>query len=79
MTTATLPADPATLSPPFGSAPNRLHDTAMAAALLSSTPGTLEQERMRRRWRLPYLRMGRKIAYREADLLAFLDRCRVQP
>ena len=72
------PAMLATLSPPFGSSPYRNHETPMAAAALSSTPKTLEAERCRRRWKIPTIRVGRKVLYREADLLAFLDRCRVE-
>lgn len=66
----------ATLSPPFGACPNRNHDTPMAAAILCSTPKSLEAERCRRRLKIPTIRVGRKVLYREADLLAFLDRCR---
>jgi len=68
----------ATLSPPFGTCPNRNHETAMAAAILCSTPKAMEAERCRRRWKIATIRVGRKVLYREADLLAFLDRCRVE-
>ena len=68
----------ATLSPPFGDLPNRIHATPMAAAILGSTPKSMEAERCLRRWKIPTIRIGRKISYREADLLAFLDSCRVE-
>lgn len=72
------PALLATLSPPFGACPYRNHDTTMAAAILSSTPKSLEAERCRRRLKIPTIRIGRKVLYREADLMAFLDRCRTE-
>ena len=72
------PALLATLSPPFGELPNRIHATPMAAAILGSTPKSMEAERCRRRYKIPTIRIGRRVSYREADLLAFLDRCRVE-
>ena len=66
----------ATLSPPFGECPNRNHETPMAAAIICSTPKSLEAERCRRRLKIPTIRIGRKVLYRESDLLAFLTSCR---
>ena len=66
----------ATLYPRFGECPNRNHETPMAAAIICSTPTSLEAERCRRRLKIPTIRVGRKVLYRESDLLAFLDRCR---
>ena len=66
------------LTPPFGEVPYRLHETPVAAALLGLSPKTLEVERCRRRIRLSYVKMGRRVMYREADLLAFINACRVE-
>ena len=66
----------ATLSPPFGECPNRIHATPMAAAILGSTPKTLEVERCRRRLKIATIHIGRRIGYLEKDLLAFIASCR---
>jgi hypothetical protein len=73
-----MPADPSTLAPPFGQAPARSHDTPMAAACIGVAEKSLALDRVRRRWRIPHCKIGRRVIYREADLLAFLDRCRVE-
>ena len=48
-----------------------------AAAYIGVTPGTLEVWRCRNRYRIPYLRIGRHIRYRRADLDKWLDSRRV--
>ena len=77
-TLSALADNPSTLNPPFGQAPNRLHETPMAAALIGVARSSLEVDRCRRRWRIDHVKIGRKILYREADLLAFIDRCAVK-
>ncbi len=44
-----------------------------AAAFLGVTVGTMEVWRCVRRYPLPYVKIGRKVMYRRADLLAFID------
>ena len=54
-----------------------LLDPDAAAALLDVTPGTLSVWRSTGRYALPYVKVGRKVRYRRADLLAWLEsRCR---
>lgn len=54
-----------------------LLDDKAAAALLDVTPGTLSVWRSTGRYNLPFLKVGRKVRYRRADLLAWLEsRCR---
>jgi hypothetical protein len=50
-----------------------------AARLLRKPPGVMPVERCRRVDHPPYLRMGRKILYREADVLAWLESHLVTP
>jgi len=50
-----------------------LLDDKSAAALLDVTPGTLSVWRSTGRYALPFLKVGRKVRYRRADLLAWLD------
>ena len=70
--------DPGALTPPLGQCPARLHRTPMAAAILSRSPATLQSDRARGRCRVAAVRIGRTVAYREADLLAFVESCRVE-
>ena len=67
--------NPHALTPPFGEAPHRLHDSPAAAVLVGLAPATLEVDRCRRRLGLSWLKVGRRVLYRESDLLAFMDRC----
>jgi excisionase family DNA binding protein len=53
--------------------PDLLDDIA-AAALLDVSPGTLSVWRSTGRYNLPYLKIGRKVRYRRADLEAWLER-----
>jgi hypothetical protein len=69
---------PVMLNPPFGSCPNRMHDTPSAAACIGLAPATMEVERCRKRLKIAHHKIGRKVVYRESDLIAFLDSCRVE-
>jgi excisionase family DNA binding protein len=44
-----------------------------AAALLTCSPGTLSVWRSTGRYNLPFLKVGRMVRYRRADLLAWLE------
>lgn len=46
--------------------------TIETAALLSCSPKTLEADRVRKRWRVPFLRVGRAIRYDQAAVLRWL-------
>jgi hypothetical protein len=50
----------------------RLVDEKIAAEILDVTPGTLSVWRCTRRYPLPYVRVGRAIRYRIADLERFI-------
>lgn len=50
-----------------------LLDDKAAAALLDVSPGTLSVWRSTGRYALPFLKVGRKVRYRRADLLAWLE------
>lgn len=50
-----------------------LLDEKAAAQLLDVSPGTLSVWRSTGRYKLPFLKVGRKVRYRRADLLAWLD------
>ena len=45
-----------------------------AAAILKVCVGTLAVWRHHKRYPLPYIKVGRAVRYREADVLAFLQR-----
>lgn len=62
---------------PTGNMPEVL-DTPAAAAVLGVAASSLEVDRCRRRWRIPYRKIGRRVVYSRADLVAFLDKCRVE-
>jgi Helix-turn-helix domain len=47
--------------------------TTETAAILSCSPKTLEADRVRRRWRVPFLRVGRSIKYDRAAVLKWLS------
>jgi hypothetical protein len=51
-----------------------LLDDKAAAAVLDVTPGTLSVWRSTGRYALPFLKVGRNVRYRQADLLAWLDK-----
>ncbi len=50
-----------------------LIDEREAAALLATTAGTLAVWRSTGRYGLPFIKVGRLVRYRRADLLAWLD------
>jgi hypothetical protein len=50
-----------------------LLDEQRAAAVLTVSPGTLRVWRSTGRYNLPFLRIGRNVRYRRADLIAWLD------
>jgi len=61
--------------PAYGTTRQRaLLTTEEAAALVDAKPQTLAIWRCTGRHNLPYVRVGRLIRYREADVLAWLDR-----
>ncbi len=49
-----------------------LLDDKAAAALLDVSPGTLSVWRSTGRYALPFLKIGRKVRYRRADLLTWM-------
>lgn len=49
-----------------------LLDEKAAAELLDVVPGTLSVWRSTGRYNLPFIKVGRKVRYRRADLLAWL-------
>ena len=51
-----------------------LLDDKAAAAVLDVTPGTLSVWRSTGRYALPFVKVGRNVRYRHADLLAWLDK-----
>ena len=51
----------------------QLLDDKAAAMVLNVTPGTLSVWRSTGRYALPYLKIGSKVRYRPADLLAWLE------
>lgn len=46
--------------------------TEQAAALLTCSPKTLALDRVRNRWRVPFLKIGRKVAYNQTSVLRWL-------
>lgn len=50
-----------------------LLDSEGAAAMLGVAPGTLSVWRSTGRYALPFLKVGAKVKYRRADLVAWLD------
>ena len=68
MPTSITPPDLSTLPP------TALLDTASTAAALGLKPETLANWRTYGRYDLPYIRSGRLIRYRVADVLGFIDR-----
>lgn len=51
-----------------------LLDDKAAAAMLDVSPGTLSVWRSTGRYGLPFLKIGRKVRYRRADLLAWMEK-----
>lgn len=48
-------------------------DTATAAVLLNVATDTLAVWRSTKRYNLPYVKIGSKVRYREADLIKWLE------
>lgn len=61
--------NPSTAEP---TAPPVLLDTCETAALLRCSPKTLALDRVRRRWRVPFVKVGRCIRYDRAAVLRWL-------
>lgn len=59
--------------------PDRLLTEAEAAELLGLKQNTLNNWRCTHRVPLPYVRVGRAIRYRLADIQAFIERGTVRP
>lgn len=51
-----------------------LLDDKQAAAYLTTTPGTLGVWRSTGRYNLPFVKVGRNVRYRRADLDAWLEK-----
>ena len=51
-----------------------LLDDKAAAAILDVSPGTLSVWRCTGRYNLPFVKVGRKVRYRRADLDAWLEK-----
>ena len=49
-----------------------LLDTVETANLLHCSAKTLSLDRVRRRWKVPYLKIGRKVVYDRAAVLRWL-------
>jgi len=49
-----------------------LLDTIETAALLRCSPKTLALDRVRRRWKVPFLRVGRCVRYDRSAVLGWL-------
>ncbi len=58
---------------------DQLLDESAAAKVLDVLPQTLAVWRCTKRYPLPYIRIGRNIRYRAADLRTFLDSRTVTP
>jgi hypothetical protein len=53
-----------------------LLDETEAAKYLGMSLAWMQQDRVSRR-RVPYIKIGRAVRYRVADLIAFVERCKV--
>ncbi|MGL4232314.1 MAG: helix-turn-helix transcriptional regulator [Casimicrobium sp.] len=62
----------------MGSSPERLLDTRAVASWLGLSAGTLESDRHDNKSRIPYLKIGRAVRYRESDVIKFLESCRIE-
>jgi excisionase family DNA binding protein len=73
MTTQPQPTCATLAAAPFP----ELLDARQAAEVLNVSEGTLAIWRSTKRYALPYVKVGRKVRYRRADLIAWLEK-RVQ-
>lgn len=53
-------------------------ETPEAAALLGLAASTLATDRVRRRLRVPYYKIGRRVVYSRIELERYLAGCRVE-
>lgn len=60
------------LQRPVITAGTELLDDKTAAAILDVSPGTLSVWRSTGRYNLPFLKIGRKVRYRRADILDWM-------
>jgi hypothetical protein len=60
-------------------APGQVFDTTHAAEFLGLSASSLEMDRCRHHLGVPYIKAGRRVLYRECDLVTFLESCRVVP
>jgi hypothetical protein len=51
-----------------------LVDEKEAARILDNSPGTLSVWRSTGRYNLPFIKVGRNVRYRRADLIAWLEK-----
>lgn len=56
-----------------------LMNDAETAALLGIKPGSLPVWRSTKRYALPWIKVGRLVRYRRADVLAFLESRTIRP
>lgn len=61
------------MSTALASRPSPLVDEKGAAEILSITPGTLSVWRCLRRYDLPFVKIGKSVRYRMADLEQFIE------
>ena len=59
--------------------PQSYLSTEEAARFLGCSPATLNADRCRRRWGVPFLRLGRRIVYDAAALRAWLEAQQAAP
>lgn len=52
---------------------NNLLDEKQAAEILTVEPGTLSVWRSTGRYKIPFVKVGRRVRYRHSDLLAWLE------
>ena len=58
---------------PITNSSKQLLDEQQAAIIIDVTPGTLSVWRSTGRYNLPFIKVGRKVRYRRADLEAWLE------
>jgi excisionase family DNA binding protein len=54
-------------------------NSVQAAEFLGVSPGTLEAWRCSKRYPIPYLKCGRLVRYKKADLVGWLNSRTIQP
>jgi hypothetical protein len=57
----------------------KLVDAQNAAEILGTTPGNLAQWRIHRRYDLPWVKVGSRVMYDLADLVAFIESRKIRP